>query len=357
MRRLNSSEVHSRAVAQLGLDPYTMDLTSVEAVASALRRAAQIFCPCASATLVRVIVEPMKGLVEDIGTFRESVWDILEAMIAHGDFFEHGDIQELSMPSNTTLVYGAPVRFVVRESGLIILLGISSDQSLAFPNNLAVRIEYVKHLRRVRPGPNEDLRAVLLQLDLTEVNYDRWLESPVDETPDQHISKLDRLLDAGPPSGAVPGLSILDPQQPVRYYRGRWREVRGESGRFVARRGQAYGSNLWCYIELRDGEPEKLLDFPLTGSRWRGCDEAWRLHMAIDAQRGAPQRFRLLPDTEGNTVVQFFSPVPAWAQRRWDAVGEPVRSQGCLFAYRLADNELAEEIRFARNALWLEKSE
>ena len=357
MRRLNSSEVHSRAVVQLGLDPYTSDLTSVEAVASALRRSAQIFCPCASATLVRVIVEPMRGLVEDIGTFRESVWDILEAMIAHGDFFEYGDIQELSTPSKATLVYGAPVRFVARESGLVILLGISSDHSFAFPSDFAARIEYVKHLRRVSPRPNEDLPTVLLQLGLTEVSYNRWLESPVEETPDQHISRLNQLLDAGPPSGAVPGLSILDPQQPVRYYRGRWREVRGESGRFVARRGQAYGSNLWCYIELRDGEPERLLDFPLTGSRWRGCDEAWRLQMAIDAQRGVRQRFRLLPDTEGNTVVQFFSPVPAWAQRRWDGVGEPVTSQGCLFAYRLAGTELDEELRFVRNALWLEEVE
>ena len=248
MRRLNSSEVRSGAVVQLGLDPYTLDLTSVEAVASALRRAAQIFCPCAPATLVRVIVEPMRGLVEDIGTFREAVWDILEAMIAHGDFFEYGDIQELSTPSNATLVYGAPVRFVARESGLVILLGISSDQSFAFPNDFATRIEYVKHLRRVGPRPNEDLRAVLLQLGLTEVSYNRWLESPVEETPDQHISRLNQLLDAGSPSGAVPGLSILDPEQPVNYYRGRWREVRGESGRFVARRGQAYGSNLWCYI-------------------------------------------------------------------------------------------------------------
>ena len=357
MRRLNSSEVHSRAVAQLGLDPYTLDLTSVEAVASALRRAAQIFCPCAPAALVRVIVEPMKGLVEDIGTFRESVWDILEAMIAHGDFFEYGDIQELSMPSNVTLVYGAPVRFVTRESGLIILLGISSDQSFSFPGDLNTRIEYVKHLRRISPRPNEDLRAVLLQLGLTEVSYNRWLESPVEETPDQHISRLDQLLDAGPPSGAVPGLSILDPQQPVRYYPGRWKEVRSESGRFVARRSQAYGANLWCYIELIDGEPERLLDFPLTDSRWRGCDEAWRLQLAIDAQRGAPQRFRLLLDMEGDAVVQFFSPVPAWAKRRWDAVGEPVDSSGCLFAYRLPGNGLGEEIRHARDVLWLEELE
>ena len=357
MRRLSRSEVHSRGVAQLGLDPYTWDMTSIEAIAAALRRAAQIFCPCASATLVRVIVEPMKELVEDVDTFRESVWDTLEAMSAYGDFSEHREIEEPSMSSNATLLYGAPVRFVARESGLLILLGISSDQSFAFPEDLASRIEYVKHLRRLRSMPGEDLRAVLPQLGFTEGNYSVWLQSPGDETPDQHISELDRLLDAGQPSGAVPGLSILDPEQPVRYYRGRWREVRGDSGRFVARRNQAYGADLWCYIELRDGEPERLLDFPMAGSRWRGCDEAWRLQMAIDAQRGAPQWFRLVPDPGGYTVVQLFSPVPAWAQRRWDAVGEPVRSQGCLFAYRLADNELAEELRFARNALWLEEFE
>ena len=353
MRRLSTSEVHSRGVAQLGLDPHTLDLTSVEAIAAALRRAALIFCPCASATLVRVIVEPMKELVEDIDTFRDSVWDTLEAMIAHGDFFEHADIEEPSTPSNATLVYGAPVRFVARDSGSVILLGISSNQSSPLPSDLAHRIEYVKHLRRLSPMPNEDLRAVLPQLGLAEVSYSHWLQSPGDETPQQHVSRLDELLDSGPHSGAVPELSILDPEQPVRYYRGRWREVRSDSGRFVARRGQAYGSNLWCYVELRNGEPERLLDFPLSSSRLRGCDEAWRLQLAIDAQRGFPQHFRLLRDTGDATVVQFFSPVPAWAQRRWDAVGEPVKTQGCLFSYRLDESELVEELRFARNALWL----
>ena len=355
MRRLSSSDVHSRGVTQLGLDPNTLDLTSVEAIAAALRRAAQIFCPCASATLVRVIVEPMKELVEDNDTFRDSVWDTLEAMIAHGDLFEHRDIEELSTPSTTTLVYGAPVGFVARDSGSVILLGISSNQSSMFPDDLTTRIEYVKHLRRLRPTPNEDLRAVLAQLGLSEVSYNHWLQSPGDETPAQHVSRLDQLLDAAPPSGAVPGLSILDPEQPVRYYRGRWREVRGDSGKFVARRNQAYGANLWCYIELHDGDPERLLDFPQTSSQWRGCDEAWRLQTAIDAQRRNPQRFRLQSDTEGVPVIQFFSPVPMWAQRRWDAVGEPVESSGCLFAYRLPDSELDEEIRYAREMLWLEE--
>ena len=354
MRQLTRTEVHSRGIGQLRLDPNALDLTSVEAIAAALRRAARFLCPCASATLMRAVVEPMRGLVEEIEVFRESVWDTLEAMIAHGDFLEHGDIEG---SSNAALVYGAPLGFVARDSGAVILLGVSSNQLSSLPSDIADRVEYVKYLRRLRPLPNEDLSVVLPHLGLRKVSYLGWLQSPGDGAPDQHISRLDRLLDAGPASGAVPSLSILDPEQPVRYYRGRWREVRADSGRFVARRGQAYGSNLWCYVELNNGEPQRLLDFPLAGSRWRGCDEAWRLQMAIDAQRGGPQRFRLLPDAEGNIVMQLFSPVPAWAQRRWDAVGEPTTNQGCLFAYRLAESELVEELRFARGTLWLEEVE
>jgi hypothetical protein len=77
--------------------------------------------------------------------------------------------------------------------------------------------------------------------------------------------------------------------------------------------------------------------------------------MAIDAQRGEPQRFRVRK-TPGNTMVlELFSPVPAWARRRWDAVGEPVPNSGCLFAYRFAETEIEEERRFAREALWLEE--
>ena len=52
-------------------------------------------------------------------------------------------------------------------------------------------------------------------------------------------------------------------------------------------------------------------------------------------------------------VLEFFSPVPMWARRRWDAVGEPVPASRCLFAYRLAETELGEELRFAQDELWL----
>jgi hypothetical protein len=77
--------------------------------------------------------------------------------------------------------------------------------------------------------------------------------------------------------------------------------------------------------------------------------------MAIDALRGEPQRFRLRPGPAGTRVLELLAPAPMWARRRWDAVGEPVPSTGSLFAYRFPDNEIAEELRFIREMLWLEE--
>ena len=170
------------------------------------------------------------------------------------------------------------------------------------------------------------MRDVLVQLGLINISYDRWLQAPEEETPTQHLSSVwIGLLDGVQAIARRPWtIRYWTLTARSRYYRGRWTEAQApRSGRFVARRSQAYGANLWCYIELRDGNPEKLIDLPLAGSRWRGSDEAWRLQMAIDAQRGEAQRFRVRPGPEGTQVIQFFSPVPMWATaqvgRRWPA--------------------------------------
>jgi hypothetical protein len=283
------------------------------------------------------------------------VEETLEAMVAHGDFLEHRDMEGSLGYGTAALLYAAPPGFVCRQSGAVILLGTATDQLSALPDDLESRIEYVNHLRRLNPAPGEDLRAVLIEFGLVEISYDSWLRPPAAKTSDQYLSHLGGLLDSAQPSRDVTGLLLLDPERPVRYYRGRWVEPRSQSGRFVARRSQAYGAQLWSYVQLSEGSPERLIDFPITGSRWRGCDEAWHLQMAIDAKRGEPQRFRVRPGPGDTQVMEFFSPVPMWARRRWDAIGEPVPGSGCLFAYKLADTELGEELRFAREALWLEE--
>ena len=119
----------------IGLDPASFHVSSAEAIAEGLRRAAYYFCPCASATLVRAVVEPMKGLVGEIDDYREIVRDTLDAMIGHGDLLEHGDVEDSSIRSNANLVYGSPLRFVMRDSGAVIFLGISSPQSFSSSTN------------------------------------------------------------------------------------------------------------------------------------------------------------------------------------------------------------------------------
>ena len=350
MRRLTAGEVHGNKVGELGLDRNAFDLTSVEAVAASLRRSASHLCPCAATTLVRAVADPLRGLVEETEDVRGRVRETLEAMIAHGDLIEHRDIEDPA-PSAPVLIYAAPPSFVARESGAAILLG-AFNPSL---ESVATRIEYTGHLRRLNPGPSEDLISELQQLGFIEISHQQWLRAPQRETPAQHLAYFNRLLDGSHPSGDVPGLTLLDSDRPVAYYPGRWTSVGSLSGRFVARRSQPYGGDLWCYVEMSQGRPERLVDLPLADSRWRGCDEAWRLQMAIDARRGSSQLFRIdsVPGEPG--VMKFFSPIPMWARRRLDSVGRPVSSPGCLFAYGLAEGELAEEVRFATDVLWLEE--
>ncbi len=354
MRRLTAAEVHARKIAELGLDAEALDLTTTEGLAGALRRAASYLCPCSSATLVRAVVRPLRGLVPDLQAAQEVVEETLEAMVAHGDVLEQPEVQG-DASSSRVLLYAAPPSFVVRQSGLAILLGVASDHLSPLPDEFERRIEYVGHVRRLRPLPGEDLRSELRQHDLLELTLDAWLKGPTRETASQHLAARDRALDGVAPSRDIPGLLLLDPDRPVRYYRGRWVAPKAQTGRYVARRSQAYGADLWCYVQVRDGQPERMIDLPLRGSRWRGWDEAWHLQMAIDAQRGAPQRFRVSQGLEDVAVLELFSPVPAWAQRRWAAIGEPVPSSGSLFAYRIPKAEIDEERRFARDTLWLEE--
>ena len=350
IKTLTPEEVHARKVAHLGLDYTALDLSSVEAIAAALRRVSRFLCPCSPATLVHAITEPLRGLVEDIDELRISVRDTLDSMIGHGDFLEYRDV---SGESTTTLIYAAPGSFVVRKSGKVILLGIATSANSVLSDEIEKRIDHVNHLRSVTTALGEDLGSELRQSGFVEIPYDQWVRMPQTRTAEHHLALLDGYLNLAHSSGDVPGLTLLDSDRNVRYYRGRWVEPNAQSGKFVGRRRQAYGADLWCYVEMNNGQPTRLVDFPLTGSQHRGCDEAWHLQMAIDSQRNEPQQFRVQTDLMGRPYIQFFSPVPRWAQRRWDGVGEPVSSDRCLFAYRFDESELDEEIQFIHEYLWL----
>src|SRR5262245_48253942 len=320
MRRLSIEEVHARQVAELGLDQNALDLTATESLAAALRRAAGFLCPCSAATLVRAVVRPLDGLVPGLEVVKDSVETTLEALIAHGDILEECDVAADPASASRVLLYGAPPSFVARRSGAALVLGITPDELSPLPVELEARIDYVNHVRSLPADSAEDLRTELIQLGLVELSLMSWLKAPPAETAAQHLARMNHQLDTATPTSTIPGLLLLDPTKSVRYYRGRWVEPRKYTGRFGARRSQAYAADLWCYVQIAGGLPERFIDLPLPGGRARGCDEAWRLQMAIDTVRGDPQRFRLRPGPTGTFVLELFSPVPMWARRRWDAI-------------------------------------
>jgi hypothetical protein len=352
MNRLTPAEVQSEKIHALGFASATLTFSSIEVIASALRRAAGFLCPCSASTLIRSVVAPLRGLVADLDAQRALVGTTLDAMVAHGDLLEQRELSQDPSAHPSVLLYAAPPGMVVRQSGTVILVGIPPAQATLLPTELQSRVEYSRHVRRLVPKRDEDLPRELSRFGLLNLSK-VWMKAPDPESPAEHLERMDRLLNAAHPSRDVPGLTLLDSQRPVYFYPDRWVQVRSQTGRFVGRRSQAYGADLWCYVQVHEGYPERLVDLPLVGSRWRGCDDAWRLQLAIDVHRNQPQRYRASFDGELTGLLEIFSPLPGWARRRWDAVGEEVLKAGCLFAYRFARSEIGEELRFAQDALWM----
>jgi len=298
-------------------------------------------------------LRPLEGFGFDLDELQEKIEEALGALVAYGDLIEEREVSQFQGPAPRVL-FTAPPSFVSRQSGLVLLLGIASDQVSPLPDELVARIDFARHVRRLRTE-DETVAMTLMDMGLIQIPIDSWMMSPALETPSHHLRRMDDLLDDMGPSGEVPGLSLIDPAKPVRFYKGRWVEPTNQNGRFVGRRKQAYGADLWCYVEMDEGTPLRFIDFPLKGSRARGCDEAWHLQSAIDACRGRRQVYRKRQGSGPIKIFDFFSPVPGWARRRWDAFGEPLDGMGCLFSYSFEDSEVPEEEAFVCERLWLEE--
>lgn len=200
MRRLCVEEVHAQKIRELGLDPDALDLTTPEGLAGSLRRAASYLCPCAAATLVRAVVLPLRGLVPDLDEAKELVDETLEALISHGDILEQPEVDDGTSTARV-LLYAAPASFVVRQSGLVILLGVTGDQLSPLPPDLDRRVEYLGHVRRLSPSSGgEDLRSELRQLGLFELTPDAWLKGPKPTVSSLAVAASDQALDVAAPS-------------------------------------------------------------------------------------------------------------------------------------------------------------
>jgi hypothetical protein len=343
-------EVLTASREQLGIPPSSgIDDTLLAAM---LRRAAGIHCPCSLSTLTAAVMDSLAYLTDDSVELEERVGVAAEGMVVIGDLLELSHVTVDDPDAKGTWVFSAPPGFIVRPSGSIFLVGIVPDEATPLPAFLSSRVEYDAHARVLVPGHGEDLPSALRELGLREISVSAWLKAPKAESASYFRDDFLRRLSEQPPSGAIADVSILLPERPVDYYPRRWAIPGNHTGEFIARRPQAYGGALWGFAHLENGNVTRFLDFPLKGTRWRGCDVAWHLQMAIDQSCGAPQKYRRRSGRNG-TYLDFFSPIPLWAQRRLCVVGRLAKPEHCLISYLVPEREIAAEEEYVQKHLWL----
>jgi len=351
------TEVSSREVVRLSREglglpsPINGEIDDVQ-IAASIRRAAGILCPCSTLTLINAVLESFRFLSGEDDPIDDRVSAAVEALIICGDLLELNQVTIDDPLVKATWIFAAPPSFVERPGGSIFLIGITPDLSTPLPTSIGARVSYEGCARVLTPDPSEGLPVILREMGLHELPTSTWLKGPKSGSATELRDNMNQRLSVQPLSGAVADVSILDPARNVEYYSGRWVSPTNQSGNFVSRRPQAYGAPLWGFAELVDGVVNRFLDFPLKGNRWRGCDLAWQLQMALDHCRGTPQHFLLRPDSTG-AVLDFFSPLPLWAQRRLAVLGRPASRERSLFSYWIPERELASEESFFQNELWM----
>ncbi len=355
VKRLSPGQVSDSALHSLGLGDAGVDLVSTEALAASLRRAASFLCSATPGQIVRSVVEVLEGLPGYSEDTKGQLEALLDALVGYGDLLE---LPADSVESGGLRIFLGSPAFVRRTSGSCLLIGVRPDGAQLVGDDLAALIEYEGHARFV--PPSEVLDELLASSGLTELSAEQWLRAPRQAEAHELVREYDGRLHAAGPSGDIDNPRILDPSARVTYYRGRWRPPKpADTGTFVARRPQAYGADLWCFARVTGGHFSQLVDLPVFGSLIPGADEAWRLQAAIDAAAGHPQLVRVRGGAAANSaVLDFFSPVPSWAQRRLDVVGTPLlRGRGALFSYGLPTSEVAEELQFLSDMLWISISD
>jgi hypothetical protein len=350
LRAVQPAEAATLTLETLGLDPSDTQLMGEEALCATIRRAASFICPTTPGALAREVSDALTGLPTVDETVRGRAEECVLTLRRYGDLLELATEPE----NRRRRLYLGPPSFVPTGDGCLIV-GIRPEGAPIGGTGLMERITNQGHRRSVAVCDGE-VESLLAEDGLTEVSIAQWLQVPREVSSESFVQSFRaRLLASGQVTG-LEDLRVIDPSTSVRFYVGRWRDLRSDdNGEFVARRPQAFGADLWCVVAVTTGQVTHAVDLPLDDLNASGADQALRLQAALDNLAGTPQLVSLGGDPEQPTrTLDLFSPVPTWCQRKLDVVATPEeRSRGALMSYRVPSGALVDTLGFLEKMLWL----
>ncbi len=335
LKALSQSDLLSAMARQLGLQDAASSERgfSITLIAAILRRIAASSSPCPRDTIVGTALEAFAGL-GDPAEMKVLVRDVLDRLIVTGDLLELGGTSTLPSVAADDWLYCAPPAFLALEES-ILLLGIDAEDQATLPASLREQVQYRRELRVLPSDDMDATREQLLDAGYYEVSRAAWTRLPQAQTARKFLDAAVRRLEESGGQGQLAGLKVVGSANSSHNYASRWTAPDGKSGHFVGRRPQAFGSDLWVFVELQEGRPIRFVDLPWRGGKFRGCDHGWRIQSALDTVSGNPQSYRIAYQDSGVASYEFFSPLPLWAERQLRIHGEKVATKGTLFAYEL----------------------
>lgn len=320
-------------------------------VAQALRRASYVLAPCPRHDLESGVASSFVGLGggEKIDELVEST---LDSLLVYGDILEMRPKPGDEWEQSPLVLRPAPPSFVIRGDGSAVILGVAGDDLLGFTGEMAEKVSFDTVLRLLPRQHDIELREYLKENGLVELSEKAWLRTPSEEQARSYVAMWTERLRAQRLGNSDNAL-ILEGRRSPAFYKGRWAAPTNQSGMYVGRRPQRFGADLWCLYEIERGEVIRFLDLFSIGDRLRPCDIAWRVQMAIDSLAENPQKIR--SERSGPHVfLDFFSPLPSWAERHLCVDGEETRRAGALITYVIPASRFELEVDFLKRFLWLE---
>lgn len=348
---ISSTDALSLTAAELGVDLAQPDGFTI-LVAANLRRAASLLCPTTPTSLVNSVISVLGSIGPANTPLRPLCKDVLEQMIALGELLEFDEVENAEYEGNARLVFAAPPCYVQLSETKLLMLGIAPDASDALPPSIIPRHSGIARILDVndRSALIDELRSSGFQ----QLPYAFWSKAPRSEPRDRYLGRFCSALQRASPCGELEDIQILDTSANPRWYRDRWRSPDKATGTFVAKRPRRFGANLWSLIEISAGVPQRLIDLPRGHTLERGCDQAWRLQCALDADAGHPQTFQVKQSESGKVELQIHLPPPAWLLRRWEKVGH--RSTPSGFSFEFDADDVSSESLVLKEKLWMQPS-
>ena len=356
IKAISPESLLAQSRAAFGLPSSEKPLLDAAFLGAAIRRAAGHSSPCSHSRLRRIVFDSLCIFSSISNLTLEDVDTAIDDALVAGDLLELSQVSTENADTKNTWVFPAPFSFVPLQAGRILIMGVVRDQNTPLPSALNARITFNGPFRSIQCNAGENVSDVLSEMGVVALSESAWLKAPDHSSPRDQVQQLQSIADALPPASEVNGIEVLDWSRRPDRYRERWTApTRSLNSYYIARRPQAFGPSLWGLALFEHGTLSKFLDFPIRGDRWRGCDAAWHLQMAMDWNLHRPQAYRIR-EVYGSRIVDLFSPIPMWAHRRLLSTGASIERKHSLFSFKYAPDDLPDIEAFLQSRLWLQKT-